>query len=686
MNRSKNEVEESKFFNRELSWLQFNSRVLQLAEDENIPLLERVNYLSIFESNLDEFYMVRVSGLLEQEENGVNKKSIDGLTPTEQLSEISKVVQKLRTKAGRLLLDNIIPDLNKNNINLVPFEELTILEKKHLDHYFHEKIFPLCTPVLLYPSVSIPFISNRCLSIIAMLGTEEKYQLARIKVPTSVPRFIPTSVSNRCVLIENLICNHLKSFFIDIPILNHSYFRVIRDADIELRETEACDLIEAMEQTLYMRRFGDPVMLEVSSNMPQAIVDKLCQLLKLDKEDVIIAPEILGLKSFSELAALDRPDLKFQKFNSEEPTCSLNTEQFFNIIKNKDILVHHPYQSFEIVENFVHSAKDDPKVLGIKQTLYRVGKNSPILNSLLDAAKLNKQVAVLMEIKARFDESNNIDSARALERAGAHVTYGFENLKTHCKLCLIVRKEKDIIQSYVHIGTGNYNSSTAKIYTDMGIFTSDKDIVQDVLELFNYLTGFSQHPNFRKLLVSPSTLRSKISEKIRHEIYNASKGRKAYIAIKVNSLVDKDIIKLLYKASKNGVKVDLIVRGICCLKPGVKDLSENIRVVSIIGRFLEHSRMYYFHNNNNPDVYIGSADIMSRNLDRRIEVLTPIQNKDIIARIKVECIDKYMNDNTNAWELKSDGTYVRKKPSENIETFAIQEYYINYPDTLQKSA
>ncbi len=667
----------NEYFNRELSWLEFNRRVLCLAEDFSNPLFERIKYLSIFESNLDEFYMIRVSGLMEQLESAQIKLPLDGLTTEEQLCRIRKVTQDMRDHASTILMNKIIPDLKNEGIEIVSQVDLNKEEKRNLEQYFITNIFPLCTPILLYPCATIPFISNKSLNIIVTLKNKKKPRIARIKVPNISKQYVSTGVEGRYMMIEDVIKNNLDHFFKDIPVQNCYDFRVIRDGDFEMREIEASDLIEAIEQTLHMRRFGDPVLLEVSSEMPAELIEKLCELLDITEDSVIKADGILGLGRLHEISKLDRKDLQYVPFVPSKNNYAHNTDKLFKDIKEKDIVIHHPYQSFDIIENFVASGMTDPSVIGLKQTLYRVGKRSPIVESLLNAAELDKQVAVLIELKARFDENNNLIGARSLERAGVHVSYGFNDLKTHCKLCLVVRKEEDGIQSYVHVGTGNYNPVTARIYTDLGLLTCDEDIIQDVLELFNVLTGYSKHSEYRKLLVSPVNTRSKILEKISREANHAKKGRKAHIAIKMNSLVDREMIDALYFASESGVKIDLIVRGICCLRPGLTGKSENIRVISIVGRFLEHSRVFYFYNDDSSELYIGSADLMSRNLDRRIEVLAPIQNKKQINKLKNEFLDVYFKDNQDAWELNFDGTYTKKMPMNNEEDFSAQEYFMN---------
>ena len=673
----------ARYINRELSWLLFNRRVLEEAINEHNPLLERLKFLAIFESNLDEFYMVRVSGLIEQFESGILEQSPDGLTPNEQLGMISRMAQPLRQRASDVFEKTLRPQLAKSGIVIRHYAELNAKQKKELEAFFTKEIFPLCTPLILHPAPSVPFISNRSLNLVIELSdATTELRLARVKVPSIVPRAVRLpGRKHEYVLLEEIIAENLKYLFPGVKVVASHIFRVIRDADIEIRQLEAADLISTIEETLKLRRFGDPVLVEVASTMPKRIRKLLMNILKLDDEDVFVVDGLIGMDVFWQLSRIDRPALRFHPFPAYLSEKLSNSEELFETIASRDILVHHPYDSFRTVEGFVASAAHDSNVIGIKQTLYRVGSESPIVESLLDAAENDKQVAAMVELKARFDESNNLVWARTLERAGVHVTYGFAEMKTHCKLCLIVRREGAGMRSYAHIGTGNYNPVTSRLYTDLGLFTKDPAITQDISELFNYLTGFSKQTEYRKLLVAPINLREGILSRIEREIEIHKKKGQGRIMFKLNALVDPEVVDALYEASNAGVPVDLIVRGVCCLRPGVVGMSENIRVISIVGRFLEHSRIYYFHNGGEPDVLIGSADLMRRNLDRRIEVLVPVEQEDLRRHLREHILDNCLRDNVKAWRLDANGDYhkVKKKASEPV--FESQAFFMTQPST-----
>ena len=673
----------ARYINRELSWLLFNRRVLEEAINEHNPLLERLKFLAIFESNLDEFYMVRVSGLIEQFESGILEQSPDGLTPNEQLGMISRMAQPLRQRASDVFEKTLRPQLAKSGIVIRHYAELNAKQKKELEAFFTKEIFPLCTPLILHPAPSVPFISNRSLNLVIELSdATTELRLARVKVPSIVPRAVRLpGRKHEYVLLEEIIAENLKYLFPGVKVVASHIFRVIRDADIEIRQLEAADLISTIEETLKLRRFGDPVLVEVASTMPKRIRKLLMNILKLDDEDVFVVDGLIGMDVFWQLSRIDRPALRFHPFPAYLSEKLSNSEELFETIASRDILVHHPYDSFRTVEGFVASAAHDSNVIGIKQTLYRVGSESPIVESLLDAAENDKQVAAMVELKARFDESNNLVWARTLERAGVHVTYGFAEMKTHCKLCLIVRREGAGMRSYAHIGTGNYNPVTCRLYTDLGLFTKDPAITQDISELFNYLTGFSKQTEYRKLLVAPINLREGILSRIEREIEIHKKKGQGRIMFKLNALVDPEVVDALYEASNAGVPVDLIVRGVCCLRPGVVGMSENIRVISIVGRFLEHSRIYYFHNGGEPDVLIGSADLMRRNLDRRIEVLVPVEQEDLRRHLREHILDNCLRDNVKAWRLDANGDYhkVKKKASEPV--FESQAFFMTQPST-----
>ena len=674
-------AELSRYINREWSWLQFNQRVLEEAIDEKNPLLERLKFLAIFESNLDEFYMVRVSGLIEQFESSVLDQSPDGLTPNEQLTVISETAKPLRQRASEVFEKELRPALAKAGVTIRSYKSLTSSQREAMAEVFHKEIFPLCTPLILHPAPSIPFISNRSLNLAVELedGNGE-IKLARVKVPTIVPRAVRLpGRKHEFVFLEEIIAEHLKDLFPGVKVLGSHIFRVIRDADVEIRQLEAADLIATIEETLKLRRLGDPVLLEVSSKLPKRIRKLLMTLLDLEDDDVFIVDGLIGMDVLWEIAKIDRPGLRFPPHHPYSHEDLTSSDQVFEAVAARDLLLHHPYDSFRTVEQFIDSAATDPDVIGIKQTLYRVGSESPIVESLLDAAENGKQVAAMVELKARFDESNNLVWARTLERAGVHVTYGFAEMKTHCKLCLIVRREQGKIKSYAHIGTGNYNPVTARLYTDLGLFTKSSDITQDISELFNYLTGFSRQTSYRKLLVAPINLREGIIERIERETAAHRKYSDGRIIFKLNSLVDPEVIDALYSASQAGVRIDLIVRGACCLRPGVPGLSENIRVISIIGRFLEHSRIYYFQNHGSPEVFIGSADLMRRNLDRRIEVLVPVENQLHVAHLRDHILEHCLKDNVKAWVLTSSGEYVRPKRRAQDAAFISQEFFMAHP-------
>jgi len=673
----------ARYLNRELSWLQFNRRVLEEAANPANPLLERLKFLAIFESNLDEFYMVRVSGLIEQFESGVLSISPDGMTPTEQLQAISETAGPLRRRGASVFNDQVRPQLEKAGIAFRTYAELSEKQQAELRAYFEREVFPLCTPLILHPAPSVPFISNRSLNLAVELsdGVNDN-RLARVKIPTGTPRAVRLSKRKHdYVLLEEIIAHNLQTLFPGVEIVGAHLFRVLRDADVEIRELEAADLIASIEETLRLRRFGDPVLIQHQPTMPGHVRKRLMSLLQLDEEDVFSIDGILGYEVFWELARIDRPALRFPPHLPYLAEHLANAPSLFDTISQTDVLVHHPYDSFRSVEEFVGAAEKDPHVVGIKQTLYRVGSESPIVESLLGAAEAGKQAAAMVELKARFDESNNLVWARALERAGVHVTYGFPELKTHCKLALVVRRERGHMKQYAHIGTGNYNPSTARLYTDLGLFTDDEDITQDISELFNYLTGFSKQTKYRKLLVAPLNLREGILERINREARLKDKGR---IILKLNALVDPEVIEALYAASAVGVEIDLLVRGVCCLRPGVPGMSDRIRVVSVVGRFLEHSRVYYFGNGGVPDVLIGSADCMRRNLDRRIEVLTPVESPPLVAHIHDRILEPCMKDNVRAWTLAPDGHYHRRGIDKGEKPFDSQEWFTRHPSTREQ--
>lgn len=673
---------EPRYLNREISWLKFNRRVLEEAANPENPLLERLRFLAIAETNLDEFYMVRVSGLIEEFESGVLEVTPDGLSPNEQLLKISDAAGPQRRRGAEIYHTDLKPALAANGVSIRGYSELTDKQRRTANEYFHKVVFPLCTPILLHPVPTVPFISNRSLNLAIELrdpGAENR--LARVKVPTVIPRAVRIAKRrHEYVLLEDLIANNLQALFPGVDVLGCHMFRVVRDADVEVREFEARDMIATIEETLRLRRYGEPVLMQHEPTMPPHVRKRLMSILQLDKEDLISVDGPLGFEVFYEIARIDRPSLRFRPHIPYLSEKVATAKGLFTEVKARDLLVHHPYDSFRTEETFAASAVSDPAVIGIKQTLYRVGTESPIVESLLSAAEAGKQVAAMVELKARFDESNNLGWARALEQAGVHVTYGFPEMKTHCKLALVVRREANGVRSYGYVGTGNFNPATARQYTDIGFFTCDEAITQDISELFNYLTGFSKQKVYRKLLVAPLNLRENLIARVRAQ---AKLGKDGRIIWKLNHIVDPPIIDALYEASCAGVQVDLIVRGQCCLRPGVAGLSENIRVVSIVGRFLEHSRIFSFGDGEDGEVYIGSADAMRRNMDRRIEVLVPIENGELKQYLREQVLQVCLSDNTKAWDLMSDGSYTRRKPQVDGKPFVAQSHFIAHPTSRE---
>ena len=673
------------YFNRELSWLEFNRRVLHEALDERTPLLERLKFMAIFSSNLDEFFMVRVAGLKQQVEAGVTKLSIDGLTPTEQLTAIGDrlrpMVQEQHQHCEQVLRKKLI---NKG-IHILDYVDLNQEQRTYLNQFFEEHIFPVLTPLAVDPSHPFPYISNLSLNLAVVVKDPDLDEelFARIKIPRVLSRFIPLPKELRQrhkgkvvvwtgIPIEQLITHNLEYLFPGMNIQECYVFRVTRNADLEVEEDEADDLLLAIEKELQKRRIGgSAVRLEIQSSVPEHIRSTIIGELALEENDVYDIDGLLGLGNLMSFLALPLPELKDQSWSPIIPPKLHRLqniedgEDFFRLIRNGDLLVHHPYYSFSgSVQRLITEAASDPDVLAIKMTLYRTSGDSPIIKALIAAAQNHKQVAVLVELKARFDEENNIIWARKLENAGVHVVYGLVGLKTHTKITLIVRQEENKIRRYFHIGTGNYNPKTAKLYTDLGLISCREDLGADLTDLFNFLTGYSRQKSYRKLLVAPVNMRDRMTAMIHREMEHAQNGGKGRIVVKINSLVDKQIIATLYEASNAGVEIDLIVRGICCLRPGVKGVSENIRVISIIGRFLEHSRIFYFYNGGEEEVYIGSADWMTRNLSRRVEAITPVEDPSLTADLH-EILGIMLADNRQAWELQPDGSYIQRKPSKD---------------------
>ena len=677
------------YINRELSWIDFNKRVLELATEEETPLLEKIKFSSIFSNNLDEFFMVRVASLKSQVEGGISKRSQDGKSPEEQLIGIRNYLDPILKTQQYKTKQYIEDDFKKENIFILEYKELNERQKVWINNYFTTAIFPILTPLAVDPSHPFPFISNLSLNLAAIIVDSEsdKEQFTRIKIPgESISRFISIpielhdneSTKYTGIAIEQIIANNLSMLFPGMSVKEYSFFRVTRDADLELRDLEADDLMSALEEGLRKRRKGGEVVrLEVSTNTPKVILDLLQEGMNIDKENLYQIEGLLALDELIELTNFNLPKLKFREhqgvthnslknsqLREQEELDTRNNSNFksiFSIIRRSDLLVHHPYNLFSTsVEEFINQAAEDKQVMGIKMTLYRISKDSLIIDALIRAAEKGKQVMALVELKARFDEDNNIQWAKQLEQAGVHVVYGVIGLKTHTKIALIIRKEKNRLRTYFHIGTGNYNSKTSKTYTDFGLLSCQPELGQDLIELFNYLTGFAKQKSYRKLLVAPVTLRSGIEKLIKREINYAKNGLPAKIIAKMNSLVDPEIIKLLYIASQEGVKIELIIRGMCCLYPQKKGLSENIKVTSIIGRFLEHSRIFWFNNDGDAEVFIGSADWMRRNLDRRVEAVTPIEDNKIKKEIK-HLLDSYLEANKDSWNMQSDGSYTKNQ-------------------------
>ena len=667
------------YLNRELSQLEFFRRVLEEAKDASHPLLERVKFLAIVGSNLDEFFMVRVAGLKQQIAAGVVELSLDGLTPAEQLAAIRKAVSKLLAEARDCYQDDLLPTLAEAGIHILGYPDLDHRQKAYVKKYFAQVVFPVLTPLAFDPGRPFPHISNLSLNLAVLIRDPAgKERFARVKVPGTLPRLVPlrrssggvrkdgiAPRSHYFVWLEQVIAAHLGVLFPGMEILAAHPFRVVRDADILIQELEAYDLLETMEESVRRRRFGLVVQLAVNKSTPVDIRDILRENLEVERRDIYTIDGPLGLSDLMGLTQIDRYDLKDPPFVPATPAI-LNhdhDQDMFAAIRRDDIILHHPYDSFAPVVAFLQSAARDPDVLAIKQTLYRVGRNSPVVEALLEAATSGKQVAVLVELKARFDEESNIGWAKRLEAEGVHVIYGLLGLKTHSKIALVVRKEGDGVRRYVHLATGNYNGITAQVYTDLGVFTCDEDIGADATDLFNYLTGYSAKHDYRKLLVAPINLRARLESLIRREIEHQRQGGRGHLIFKVNAIVDRPMIRLLYQASQAGVQVDLLVRGICCLRPGVDGLSENIRVTSIVGRFLEHSRIYYFRNGGQEDIYLGSADLMTRNLDYRVEVLFPVEDERLIRHLRDEVLATYLADNVKARWLRADGNYAHRQPA-----------------------
>lgn len=718
--------------NRELSLLEFNRRVLEEAQNPRHPLLERLKFLAIFETNIDEFFMLRVAALREQQAAQVADRSPDGMTPGAQLAAIRQRLVPMIAEQRRILLETLLPELARQGIRVLNYDELDDAQRETASAYFAQEVFPILTPLAVDPGHPFPHISNRSLNLAVVLRSPQgRERFARIKIPPMLPRFVPVPPSLEeasaepphedrlsgalsaalaeaeaaeaaadastppipaspiqqerlaFVWLEQVVAAHLETLFRGMEVVQAFPFRVLRDAEIEIREDEVSDLLEVIEHGLRERRFGAAVQLTVDNSMPGPIRSLLLDYLELNQEDMLVVSGPLGLGDLMELHRLERPTLKDPPLVPRlVPELAPGRDPFAAIAED-DLLLHHPYDSFSAVAEFIQAAARDPQVLAIKQTLYRVGSDSPVVRALLEAIERGKQVAVLVELKARFDEENNIEWARALEEAGVHVIYGLVGLKTHAKLALVVRRERDGLRRYVHLGTGNYNASTARVYEDFCLLTCNPDFGEDVTELFNALTGYSRQTEYRKLLVAPLSLRRGILERIEQVIERHRAGAPGRLIFKVNALVDPEMIQALYRASRAGVRVDLIVRGICCLRPGVPGVSDHIRVISLVGRFLEHSRMYYFANGSGhkreEQLYLGSADLMERNLDRRVETLFPIEHPRLRELLRDKVLEGLLKDTANARELQPDGSYIRRRPPEGQAPLDMQMWFATHP-------
>jgi polyphosphate kinase len=668
----------SPFINRELSWLAFNGRVLHEAEDPSLPLLERLKFVAIFESNLDEFFMKRVGGLKQQLASNVRELPPDNRTPRQQLAEIERQVRPLVARQRRLFNQDLLPALKQHGLEILAWDDLRPSERRALCQDFERKLFPILTPLAVDPAHPFPFISNLSLSLAVAVRApgEEEVRFARVKVPQSLPRWMQAPGTLRFVPLEEVISHNLDRLFPGMEIVESYPFRVTRNSDVQRNEEQADDLLEAIQEELRERRFATVVRLEIARGVAQWMRDLLCEELEVRGEDVFELEGPLGLRDLMQLAAVPLPSLKARPWTPvAHPRLHGGDEDvdIFSVIDGGDVLLHHPYDSFVTsVQRFIESAAADRAVVALKQTLYRTSDDSQIMGALIRAAETRKQVAVTVEIKARFDEAANIEWAEALEKVGAHVAYGVVGLKTHAKIALVVRQERDGLRCYSHIATGNYNAETAKLYTDLGLLTASPELGEDVAQLFNLLTGYVHKPKFKKLLVAPVNMRQRFLELIAREVEHQRAGRGGHLIAKMNALEDREIIEALYEASAEGVEMDLVVRGICRLRPGLPGKSETVRVTSIVGRFLEHGRIFCFANGGRPEYFFGSADWMSRNLDYRVEAVTPVEDPRLKEEIQA-ILDLELADNVKAWDMRSDGTYVQRRPAPGKEARNSQE-------------
>ncbi len=674
------------YINRELSWIEFNRRVFEEAKDPRHPLLERVKFVAIFETNLDEFNMIRVAGLKDQIISLTSPRSPDGRSARQQLRAVRERLAPLIQEVRHYWRNELIPLLAEQHIHILDYEQLDEDQRAAMREYFEREVYPVLTPLAVDSVHPFPHISNLSLNLAVMITDSTRQDLfARVKIPPSLPRLVPVTAASdephaaAFVWMEQLIAANLNLLFPGFDVWEAYPFRVLRDADIELQDDEASDLLEYIEQEVRDRRFGEVVDLAINPSMPSRVRDRLLNRLDILERDLTIIDGPLGMGDVMELHSLPRPDLKDPPFTPRMPSFMRSGEDLFSFLKDHDLLLHHPFDSFSAVVDFIQAAAKDSQVLAIKQTLYRVGSNAPVVHSLLEAVENGKQVAVVVELKARFDEENNIVWAKELERKGVHVVYGVVGLKTHAKVALVIRKDEQGLMRYIHLGTGNYNATTARIYEDLCLITSRTDIGADATELFNSLTGYSLRSSFRKLLVAPTSLREGITERIEREIRLHEEHGNGRIIFKMNALIDPAIIQKLYRASQVGVNIDLIIRGMCSLRPGVPGLSETIRVRSLVGRFLEHSRVYYFGNNGAEEIYLGSADMMQRNLNMRVEVLFPLESPSLRTAIYERMLKPVLADTINAHELLPDGTYKRIRPQDGERPFNSQAWFISHP-------
>ncbi|MGA8027895.1 MAG: polyphosphate kinase 1 [Bryobacteraceae bacterium] len=670
------------YLNPHLSLLAFQRRVLEEAEERSTPLLERVKFVSILGSNIDEFFMVRVAGLWQQIETRTTEISMDGRSPGEQLELIRHEVTSIVDEIYKLWREDLMPELKDAGIHILELDDLNAQQKTSIDDYFRRVVYPVLTPLAVDQGRPFPHISNLSLNVAAMVSNGDgQERFARVKVPDSLPQLVPVPSERgelAFIWIEQVIIANLRLLFPEMDILQADLFHVTRDAELAIQELETDDLLESIQEAVWRRRFRDAVRLQVNTGMPRNLIQLLTTNLELDQNDVYRINGPIDLSRVRALLSIDRPALKDRPFISSTPKAfaAAKGSEIFPAIQESDILLHHPFESFQPVVDFLRASAEDPDVLAIKMTLYRVGRNSPLVEALLDAIQNGKQVAVLVELKARFDEESNIEWAQKLEREGVHVVYGLPGVKVHAKMAMVVRREGEVIRRYLHLGTGNYNPTTARIYTDLGLFTTNEEIGADVSDLFNHLTGYSAKKSYRKLLVAPHSIRSGLERLIRLEMERHRAHGDGHIIFKMNALEDAGMIRLLYEASQAGVEIDLIVRGVCSLRPGVPGVSETIRVRSILGRFLEHSRIFYFHNGGDELVYVGSADLMPRNLNRRVEILFPIEDGRLVRRLRDRILAKYLEDEAGVRIMQPDGSYKRPKRQPGKKLLSSQAWFL----------